>query len=203
MPKQDVLKMLGTNTNLCLFCCYADENATDYNQRNKQKLKQIFKNVVDLTPNFKFDKQIDCVFMNGGNVFELIYKLKKYKQFDKIKNLIENGTVYIGNSAGSEVCMQDCYFISEFEPPQIKMDVKENSQGFGFVDKKILVEASRYTLSRKHGLVKESNYHNYLVYKLKQKNGIKVANNGVVIINDENIKTKKYPWIQLLELNKI
>ena len=203
MPNSDVLKMFDHPPKTCLFCAYADENAPSYVNRAKQHLSQVFDTIVDLTPKTNLNQKFDCIFVNGGVAFELIYKLKKYNQFDKIKKMVEDGALYIGNSAGSEVCSKDIMFVNEYEPPNIPIDIEENRYGFGFVEEKVLVEASRLGYSKKHGLFTDSrNYHNYLVYKTKYKDSIKIGNNAVAIINNGEIKVKKYPWKKIVEMNQ-
>lgn len=202
MPNKDVMNM-KINTQNCLFCTYADEEAVAYNQMAKSHLSEIFSNIIDLTPDYDFKDKIDCIFMNGGNVFELIYKLKKYKQFDKIKNMVENNILYIGNSAGSDLCGDDLMFINEFEPPKIKMKIEENCHGFGFIKKSILVHAGKFRLSSKHGLIFDKGaYSIYLKFKIKQKNNIKIPDNAVLKVVDDVFKIKKYPWKKLVELKE-
>ncbi len=201
MPNKEILDTLGRKPENCLFCTYADENCPNYTDKLINNLTKVFKNIIPLTPDYKFNTKIDCIFMAGGNIFELIYKLKKYDQFNKIKQMVKNGTLYIGDSAGSELCASDNLFIADFEPPQIEMDIRENSQGFGFVDKKILVHASKYRISKTRGLIfDKDSWHDYIVYKIKQQNALKIPNNAVAIINNKDIKIKKYSWKKLVEL---
>ena len=203
MPNTEILNMLGENTKTCLFCTYADENAPSYVDKIKKNLSKVFDNFINLTPDYDFKDKIDCIFMCGGNIFELIWKLKKYNQFDKLKQMVEEGVLYVGDSAGSELCAKDNLFVADFEPPQIEMNINENYQGFGFVDKKILVHASKFRLSHRLGLIWDKDgWHDYVVYKCKQKNAIKIPNNAVAIIKDEEFKIKKYTWKHLVEINK-
>lgn len=204
MPNTEILQVLGQNTKTCLFCTYADENAPTYVEKILKNLSKVFEKIVPLTPKYKFDEKIDCIFMAGGNIFELIYKLKKYNQFDILKKMVENGTLYVGDSAGSELCAKDNQFVADFEPPQIEMDIKENCQGFGFVDKKVLVHASKYRYSHRHGLIfDKGGWHDYVVYKIKQKDSIKIPNNAVAILGGGgSLRIKKYPWKRLVELNQ-
>lgn len=48
-------------------------------------------------------KNAEAIAVGGGNTFHLVYMLHKLKLMDTIKNVIENGTVYMGWSAGSNV----------------------------------------------------------------------------------------------------
>lgn len=203
MPNTEILKMFDTPPTTCLFCTYADENAPVYVEKILANLKKVFTKIIPLTPDSDFHQPFDCIFMAGGNIFELIYKLKKYNQFDKIKKLVEKGVLYIGDSAGSELCATDNLFVADFEPPQIEMNIKQNCHGFGFVQNKILVHASRYRLSHRWGLIfDKGSWHDYVTFKCKQKGALKIPNNAVAIVTDDGIKVKKYSWKKLVEINK-
>ena len=201
MPETEIKKFLNKNgEKVCLFCDYADEVAVDYIEREKMALKRNFDKIVALTPDFDFKQKFDCVFFSGGNIFELIYKLKKYKQFDKFKKMIEKDVLMIGNSAGSELFAKDNLYVAQYEPPQIEMDIKKNCEGFGVVPK-VVVHASKYRLSARHGLIfDKGGWHDYMKYKIKEKDGIKIANNAVLIVTEDGQKLKKYSWQKLVAL---
>ncbi len=46
----------------------------------------------------------EAIFTGGGNTFELVNQLYKSNIIDALKETIENGTPYIGTSAGSNIC---------------------------------------------------------------------------------------------------
>ena len=46
----------------------------------------------------------EAIFTGGGNTFELVNQLYKQDIFDVLKNVVENGTPYLGTSAGSNIC---------------------------------------------------------------------------------------------------
>ena len=124
MPIVDVKRFLPDDgkKKVCLFCTYADDEAEGYNNRAKAHLEEIFDEIIVLTPDFDFKAPIDCVFINGGYNYELSYKLKKYNQFDKIKELARKGVLYIGNSAGSVMVGNDFSYTLEYDPPRIEMN---------------------------------------------------------------------------------
>ncbi|WP_233884962.1 dipeptidase PepE [Tenacibaculum piscium] len=49
-------------------------------------------------------QQADAIFTGGGNTFELVNQLYKKDVIDTLKNVVENGTPYLGTSAGSNIC---------------------------------------------------------------------------------------------------
>ena len=49
-------------------------------------------------------KNAEAIFTGGGNTFVLVSMLYKYNLLDTIQNAVENGTPYLGTSAGSNIC---------------------------------------------------------------------------------------------------
>ena len=46
----------------------------------------------------------EAIFTGGGNTFVLVDMLYKYNLLDAIQKVVENGTPYLGTSAGSNIC---------------------------------------------------------------------------------------------------
>ena len=46
----------------------------------------------------------DAIFVGGGNTFELVHQLYKNAVIDSLKEVVLNGTPYLGTSAGSNIC---------------------------------------------------------------------------------------------------
>jgi dipeptidase E len=46
----------------------------------------------------------EAIFTGGGNTFELVNQLYKKNIIDDLKQVLENGTPYLGTSAGSNIC---------------------------------------------------------------------------------------------------
>lgn len=49
-------------------------------------------------------KEAKGIFTGGGNTFELVNQLYKNDLLDALRNALENGTPYLGTSAGSNIC---------------------------------------------------------------------------------------------------
>lgn len=205
MPTKDVLDALKDNVGgvTCLFCSYADEQAPNYTNRAKRTLYRVFSKIIDLHEGYDFKDKIDCIFINGGYNFELSYKLKKYNQFEKIISLVRDGTLYIGNSAGSVMAGEGHEWTSEYEPPRFEVDLEKHKFGFGFIKGNVLVHTSKFIYSdRKKDLVKEVDYIHYLRNKKKLEKYIAIPNNGVAIVEDDKIRLKIYPWKRVIEESK-
>lgn len=203
MPNKEIIKMLDKQSGICLFCSYADELAIDYKNKVLKNLSKVFSNIIELTPKYEFTDKIDCIFINGGNIFELIYKLHKYNQFEKVRDLCLKGVLYIGNSAGSQLIGTNNFYVNKFEPPKIKMNLQENSHGLGLYDGLVFVHTSKKILSFRRGVVAEPDYQNYIKYMLKEKTfkHICIPNNGCAIITDTDAKVKKYSWKYIKKIN--
>ncbi|QOD61640.1 dipeptidase PepE [Polaribacter haliotis] len=46
----------------------------------------------------------EAIFTGGGNTFELVNKIYKNDVLNDLKQVINNGTLYLGTSAGSNIC---------------------------------------------------------------------------------------------------
>lgn len=62
------------------------------------------------------DSEIDVDFMyvSAGNAFQVVKLVRKFG-FQKIKNMLEKGTVYIGASAGAVIAGKDLYIATLFD----------------------------------------------------------------------------------------
>ncbi|CAM4368003.1 dipeptidase PepE [Flavobacterium terrigena] len=76
-----------------------------------EKVKPVFKQLnIDVKGIHEFENPIDAIkkaeaiFTGGGNTFVLVSMLYKFNLLDAIQNAVENGTPYLGTSAGSNIC---------------------------------------------------------------------------------------------------
>lgn len=75
------------------------------------KVKPVFKQLnIEVKGIHEFENQIEAInnaeaiFTGGGNTFVLVSMLYKFNLLDAIQNVVENGTPYLGTSAGSNIC---------------------------------------------------------------------------------------------------
>ena len=76
-----------TKKHNCLFVGYADEEMDFYSQANVDFLTGLGFNVFCLDENYKFEEHIDMIYVRGGNTTQLLHFLRKFNQFDKIREL--------------------------------------------------------------------------------------------------------------------
>ena len=177
-----------------LFVPYADKTYTTYKNRIKEKLYSLGiskGNITEITKKtelFRFDFKL--VVVSGGNSLRLIHYLKKYNQYDFIKELVNKDIVYIGDSAGSVVVGNDVKYTESYEPFLDKIEIEENEiyDSFNFVDKVVLAHTTKKRLNHITNEVYDDElyYDYYLKYKkpLEVKPHISLGNNEFVFVDN-------------------
>lgn len=107
---QDELSSFFKNVKTLVFVPYARPSGishNDYTEIARKAFSKIGKNVVGL---HTFEnpaeaiKSAQAIFTGGGNTFVLANQLHKNNLIEPLKNAINNGTPYLGTSAGSNIC---------------------------------------------------------------------------------------------------
>ena len=121
------------------------------------------------------------VFISGGNTFYLLQELKRKNLITYLKERIENGLLYIGESAGSVIAAPDIEYASVIDDKTVATELDDYA-GLNLVDFYIVphfeeepfVESSRNTVEL---------YKDKLDLKLiNNKEAILVENNNFIII---------------------
>ena len=205
----------------CLFVRYALEDEIHINMCKRILTTCLsIKKMIDLSENYDFKDNIDIVFVNGGITNDLIEKLCKHNQLEKLKKLvIEDNAIYIGESCGSDYAgnYSNYSLLPDF-PKDVNIIKKYGEkvyEGFKFINKFILTHACKYRVRRmENGSYYRSHYgdqyKSYLKYlKILKANKIDfetIANNEALLITDNNYKKLKYDWskfpIKELELTE-
>ena len=125
--------------------------------------------------------QAKIVFISGGNTFYLLQELKRKNLTSYLKERIENGLLYIGESAGSVIATPDIEYASIVDDKTLATELNDYT-GLNLVDFYIVphfeeepfVESSRNTVEL---------YKDKLDLKLiNNKEAILVENNNFTII---------------------
>ena len=104
------LSNIFTNVKTILFIPYARPSGISYDDYTKIAQKAFVKINIDVKGihQFKNPKEAiqnaDAIFIGGGNTFELVNQLYKNDIITDLKQVLENGTPYLGTSAGSNIC---------------------------------------------------------------------------------------------------
>lgn len=93
-----------------LFIPYARPSGISYNEYT-DKAREVFATIhKDVRGIHEFEtpkeavKNAEAIFVGGGNTFELVNQLYKNEILHDLKEVVENGTPYLGTSAGSNIC---------------------------------------------------------------------------------------------------
>lgn len=104
------LKTFFTGVKTLLFIPYARPSGIAYNTYTaiaKEAFGSIHINVKSIHE-FKNAKEAiknaEGIFTGGGNTFELVNQLYKNDVLETLKEVLEQGTPYLGTSAGSNIC---------------------------------------------------------------------------------------------------
>ena len=98
------------NVSTLLFIPFARPGGISHEEYT-DKVKPVFKQLnIDVKGIHEFENPIEAInnaeaiFTGGGNTFVLVSMLYKYNLLDAIQGVVENGTPYLGTSAGSNIC---------------------------------------------------------------------------------------------------
>ncbi|MEJ6793316.1 MAG: dipeptidase PepE [Lacinutrix sp.] len=106
----DELKIHFKNTEEILFIPYARPSGIsheEYTRKIKKPFKSIGKSVKgihEFKDTKKALKEAKGIYVGGGNTFVLVSQLYKNNCINVLKEVINNGTPYLGTSAGSNIC---------------------------------------------------------------------------------------------------
>ena len=104
------LKVFFKNTSTILFIPYARPGGISHNDyteiANKafNKINKKIKGIHEFDNPTEAIKNAEGIFVGGGNTFVLLNQLYKNNIIDALKKSIQNGTPYLGTSAGSNIC---------------------------------------------------------------------------------------------------
>jgi dipeptidase E len=106
----DNLKYFFRKTNDILFIPYARPSGISYDaytEKASLAFKKIDKNIKGI---HEFENPVKAiqdakgVFVGGGNTFVLVNQLYKNNLISELQHVVNNGTPYLGTSAGSNIC---------------------------------------------------------------------------------------------------
>jgi dipeptidase E len=104
------LKLLFKDTNDVLFIPYARPSGISHDDYTEMAQKGFFKTGKVLKGIHTYHdpeiaiKNAKAIFVGGGNTFVLLNELYKNNLIGLLKETVNNGTPYLGTSAGSNIC---------------------------------------------------------------------------------------------------
>jgi len=149
-----------------------DLKIIDIDLRNKTK-EQLKK---------ELDK-VEIIFVNGGNAFYLLEKVKESGFDELVRDLVNQGVIYIGSSAGS------CIMGSSLEPIRLMDDLNlaknlKSYKGIGLVDFVIVPHSGRGKYGDQIKKIIKEYKDKYKLVTLTDDEFIEVDENGYKIIRN-------------------
>ena len=184
-----------------LFVPFADPENKYYIALSKQALMLAGinkSNISTLTSHTHKTQQFDIIFVSGGNVCRLKETLEQIDWLGEIKNRINSGVLYIGDSAGAVILGKTIKHTLEYEPYEHKLD---NYDGYNIIDKGIVVHFSPKKYSNGK-IVKDLDCYNAHIRQteiLGKKNFFTIKNNQVVLVKNNKIKNKFFTYHKILK----
>jgi len=178
-----------------LFIPLATDNKS-YVSKCYNNLKNLgFKaeNIESINPMIQ-DNNFDVVFVCGGNNAVLKEKLIKWNWWDKLKNIIINDTLYIGDSAGGVILGKSFAFSLDYEPYSGSLN---DFTGYNIIDKFIIMHYSTIKMSSDGKLNDATEYfnsHHDKLIELGKGNCLTIGNNEVYVLTDDIQKMYTYDW---------
>lgn len=115
--------------------------------------------------------KFDAIYMMGGNTFYLMSKIREYHFDEVLKNAINQGTIYIGSSAGSEVIAKSIDASLGFDENIVGLT---DFSGLGFINSVIIPHANK----RKEHVLEYEETSKYPVIAIENGDGVIISNNG-------------------------
>ncbi len=179
--KENFIKLLNNNINqikiLYITTAVDGEDNTDKRWVDKEfatilnlgiKKDNIIEFKLDYDINFN---NFDIIYMIGGNTFYLLKKLRENNWIYKINEAINNGVIYIGSSAGSEILGNSIEIALDYDENKVNLS---DFTGLNIVNGLIIPHANR----KKEFIKKCQNKYKSKLYTIEDEH-------GYVITDDE------------------
>lgn len=121
----------------------------------------------------------DYLYVSGGNTFFLLQELKRKKLLSLIVEKVNNGMVYIGESAGTMITTADIEYAEGMDNKDMAKDL-DNTKALNLIDFYPLVHYGEFPFVEVSEQ-REKKYKNKL-------NLIKINNKQAIIVEDEKIR---------------
>jgi len=211
LPTNKIIKTLLKKKSIApedakvLFVPFADASNKYYIALCKQALQLVGikkSNISTLSSHTHKTAKADIIFVSGGNVCQLKDSLTQIDWWQEIKTRIEQGAIYIGDSAGAVILGQTIEHTLDWEPYEQPL---QDYNGLQLLEKSVVVHYSLLRYSGEKGIIKEQecfDAHIKQVEFLGKKNCITIANNQVIIISGGKLKSKFLSWRKIEKSTK-
>jgi len=133
-------------------------------------------NIKEYRMDYELDlTEYDFIYMMGGNTFYLMKKIREYNFGSKIKNAIDNGVVYVGSSAGSEILGTTIEVALPYD--ENICGIKDYT-GLKIVDKVIIPHANR----KQKFIMEQKKKYKEEIYQLFDEHAIVIVDDNIKVI---------------------
>ena len=126
-------------------------------------------------------EKANYLYVGGGNIFYLLQELKRKNLIYFIKNRVNSGMTYIGESAGAIITSKDIEYTDLMDDKTIAKDLKEYS-GLNLIDFYIVPHLNEFPFE-------ESSKQTVEKYK-DNLNIIAINNSQAIILKDDKFEIK-------------
>lgn len=183
------LKLHFKNCKNLLFIPYARPSGIsheEYTQKTAQTFAKIDINVKGIhefeNPTLAI-KQAEGIFTGGGNTFLLVNQLYQHKIMTVLKETLENGTPYLGTSAGSNIgglSMQTTNDMPIIYPPSFQtLGLIPFNLNVHYLDKD--TQSTHMGESRETRINEFHQFNNFPVLGLKEGSWLEIKNNTIIL----------------------
>ena len=183
------LKIHFKNCKNLLFIPYARPSGIsheEYTQKTAQAFAKIDINIKGIhefeDPAFAI-KQAEGIFTGGGNTFLLVSQLYQHKIMTVLKETLENGTPYLGTSAGSNIgglSMQTTNDMAIIYPPSFQtLGLIPFNLNVHYLDKD--AQSTHMGESRETRINEFHQFNNFPVLGLKEGSWLEIKNNTIIL----------------------
>ena len=183
------LKIHFKNCKNLLFIPYARPSGIsheEYTQKTAQAFAKIDINIKGIhefeDPAFAI-KQAEGIFTGGGNTFLLVSQLYQHKIMTVLKETLENGTPYLGTSAGSNIgglSMQTTNDMPIIYPPSFQtLGLIPFNLNVHYLDKD--TQSTHMGESRETRINEFHQFNNFPVLGLKEGSWLEIKNNTIIL----------------------
>lgn len=121
-----------------------------------------------------FDREYDYIYVPGGDTFKLLKTLQDMNLLCHIRRAVDNGSIYIGVSAGAELATCNLEYVKNLEDDNFSI---QDFGGLSLVDEMIIPHSDqRYIFDKIHCMMTSDKGDRRLM---------EIPNDGVVIFSVE------------------
>lgn len=117
------ITFIATAAEVSPYTQYVDD-AREYFLSKGFEIKDLEVSKVDQSEAKEIINHTEILYVSGGNTFYLLQELKKKDLLELIKEKVDEGMVYIGESAGSVIASPDIAYIKYMDDPKAAPELK-------------------------------------------------------------------------------